>query len=836
MAGRPEASDGGAARDSRARWWQTAGGIALLYLGAAATWILVSDRLVEIVFGVGHAAAIAQSVKGLGWISATALALYLLIRSSMRAERVALARAGQLEDLLHAMTRTMDDVFWISEVDPKRVTYISPSIERLWGRTMEELIADPMKWADAILEEDRPGVIAAYEAVVRDPGSGIFEAEYRVRRPDGSVIWVRDRGYPALDSTGRVTRLLGLAEDITERRRRQEEVREREQLLRKLTDEAPGVTYQFQMWPDGRSAVPYASERIRTVFEVTPEQVREDASAAFARTHPEDLAMLQLTIEKSITSLEPWQCEYRVILPKAGLRWLEGRSTPERMPDGSTLWHGYIHDVTERRLSEEALRRSERALKESNERLQAILDNSPNVAIQGYEVDGRVAFWNRASEGLFGYSAGEVMGRRLVGTVLTEEDEEEFLRIVRTAVETGEPAPAREWRTTHADGKPRWCLSSIFPIRFGDDRALVVCMDVDITPRREVESALRESETRFRQLIEAVREVFWMVDWETGRTLHLSPAFETTWGLSRSAAYEDPMVWTSIIHPEDKARVEESFKRDAARGKFDIEYRLIREDGSLRWIHDRAFPILNDRGAVWRVAGVAEDITDRKMAEHRQALLMQELDHRVKNNLAAALSLADMTARHSTTLEQFQEVFTGRLAALARMHALLAVTRWHGVRMDELVLRTLEPFLGAGGCDVQIDGPAGMLSSHVASPMCMALHELTTNAAKHGALGSRDGRLRVRWEMDGPLDAPERLRLWWEERGGPPARSPREDGFGTTLIKGAIEYQLDGTVESRYEPEGFSCRITVDFARTSELAGRWGSGPRGSGDEARTEP
>lgn len=926
-------------RPSRARWWQTAGGIATLYLFTAALWIVLSDQAVNLIFGDGEAAQWAQSVKGLAWITGTSAALHMLIRSSTRAARAAGVRAQETEGLLREMGEAVDDTFWVSSLEPVKILYSSPGFERIWGEPVDRLLREPWLWTDAIVEEDRERVRRAFAATLSDPIAKPYEEEYRVQRKDGSIVWVRDRGYPVFDAAGRAVRIVGLAEDITDRRCAETRLHERDLLLRKLSEQVPGVIYQFRMWPDGRSCFPYASEGIRSVYEVSPEEVREDASTVFARLHPDDYDMILATVMRSRDTLRPWDCEYRVRLPERGERWLEGHSIPERMEDGSTLWHGYIWDVTSRRAANEALRtsertfrtlvettgnayvrvdlegrvedadarylaligaptlqsimgrrvtewtapydqkrnaaavarcaasgevrgleidyirldgtvqpievnaavietehglrilgqcrdiserkRAERALQEANERLRAILEYSPHVAIQGYEPDGRVAFWNKASESLYGWTAAQMIGHGLGGRAMSKEDGEDFERMVTQALESGRPAAAREWRMVDASGKTRWCLSSIFPIRFGDERSLVVCMDVDITSRREIESALRESEGRFRQLTEAVREVFWLMDWQARRTLHLSSAFETTWGMPRSEVYADPMAWTRVIHQEDRARVIEAFERDAATGRFDLEYRLVRKDGSLRWIHDRAFPILNERGEVWRVAGVAEDITDRKMAEHRQSLLMQELDHRVKNNLAAALSLADMTARHSETLEEFQEVFTGRLAALARMHALLAVTRWHGVRMGELVRRTLEPFLGRGGGNITIDGPDGLLSSQVASPMCMALHELTTNAAKHGALGAPDGSVEVRWEMEGPIEAPRKVWLWWTERGGPPVSPPAQNGFGTTLIKGAIEYQLDGRVEMRYEPEGFSCVIEVDFARTAEPVGRW---------------
>ncbi len=130
-------------------------------------------------------------------------------------------------------------------------------------------------------------------------------------------------------------------------------------LLTKLARLVPGVIYQYRLDPDGRSAFPYASPGMSEIYEVTPEEVREDASVVFGRLHPEDHDRVAETISESARTLNTFYCDFRVILPRQGLRWRWSQAHPERLPDGGTLWHGIIQDVTERKLREEALRESE---------------------------------------------------------------------------------------------------------------------------------------------------------------------------------------------------------------------------------------------------------------------------------------------------------------------------------------------------------------------------------------------------------------------------------------------------------------------------------------------
>ena len=142
-------------------------------------------------------------------------------------------------------------------------------------------------------------------------------------------------------------------------------------------------------------------------------------------------------------------------------------------------------------------------------------------------------------------------------------------------------------------------------------------MYLDVTAERHAEASLRGSELRFRQMAENIRDVIFLIDAVSNRMLYLSPAFEEVWGNSCESVYANPESWIDAIHPDDRAAAYEKYKSGIAIGKFQLEHRIVRPDGSIRWIEAKGFPVRDDDGKIVRVTGVAEDITERKTAEAR---------------------------------------------------------------------------------------------------------------------------------------------------------------------------------------------------------------------------
>lgn len=263
----------------------------------------------------------------------------------------------------------------------------------------------------------------------------------------------------------------------------------------------------------------------------------------------------------------------------------------------------------------------------------------------------------------------------------------------------------------------------------------------------------------------------------------------------------------AAIHPEDRHRMRTAIDTAIRDGSdYDIEYRAIMPTGEVRWVHARGrADLIVEGGGARRMAGVSLDVTERRRAEERQQLLLNELNHRVKNTLAAVQSIAYQTLRSARTPADFRDAFESRLLALSQTHNLLTRENWEGASLRDVLEAELEAFGGDGRA--LIDGPEVQLSPKAAVAMGMGLHELATNATKYGALSVARGLLTVRWYMEG-----ERLILDWREEGGPDVSWPDRRGFGSRLLEQGLAAELGGDVKLEFAPQGVICTMRLPMA------------------------
>jgi two-component sensor histidine kinase len=240
-----------------------------------------------------------------------------------------------------------------------------------------------------------------------------------------------------------------------------------------------------------------------------------------------------------------------------------------------------------------------------------------------------------------------------------------------------------------------------------------------------------------------------------------------------------------------------------------VEKRFIRRDGRVIWLSVRSSPVRDAENRLLYVVRVVQDITEHKAAEQRQKLLMDELNHRVKNTLATVQSLASQTARAARTPAAFRERFEGRLIALSKAHDQLTVHHWESADLRELLSASLAPYAGTGPGRVVLRGEDLVLRPRAVLTLAMAIHELTTNAAKYGALSVPAGRLEIQWEPDRSENSRPVLRIDWLERSGPPVAEPAQTGFGSKLIEGSIAAELGGKARLSFEPQGLHCEIVI---------------------------
>jgi PAS domain S-box-containing protein len=260
-----------------------------------------------------------------------------------------------------------------------------------------------------------------------------------------------------------------------------------------------------------------------------------------------------------------------------------------------------------------ARKRAEETLRESEARYRAVVEDQSELICR-YLPDGRVTFVNEAACRYFAKTREELMGRPFMPFIV--EEDRDKVRGSIAALSPERPVSTVEDRGIAGDGQIRWqqwTNRAIFD-EHGHVREYQA-VGRDITDRKRAEEALRESEQRFRQLAENIQEVFWMTDPKAGKVLYVSPAYETVWGRSCQSLLADHDSWLMSVHPEDSACAAGITSRSYVKGMAEGEYRIVRPDGSVRWVHDRAFPIRNEAGEVYRIAGIAQDITERKAAE-----------------------------------------------------------------------------------------------------------------------------------------------------------------------------------------------------------------------------
>jgi len=325
--------------------------------------------------------------------------------------------------------------------------------------------------------------------------------------------------------------------------------------------------------------------------------------------------------------------------------------------------HAEVERCVEERTAEllksnQELRRELEQRKRTEEEFREIADHVPGL-ISYIDTDERTRYVNRPDEVWFGIRRGDVIGMHSKDVVGKEAYEFVSEHIDRAW--TGENVQFELPMLKNRE-ESGWGLVSIFPDV--DDRREIkgfFCFLSDITEQKRAEKALRESEERFRQLAENIREVFWLRSGDGRELTYVSPAYETIWWRTCQSLYENPSGLIEAIHPDDQAFVKEAFATARVeKQEFDQEYRILRPDGTIRWIRDRGFPVQDEHGVVRRIAGIAEDITQWKSAEEQLRAYQRQL-----RSLASELSLAEERERHSIAADLHDHV--GQTLALAKI-------------------------------------------------------------------------------------------------------------------------------------------------------------------------
>lgn len=512
-------------------------------------------------------------------------------------------RIREEQERLAAIAAAVPAMLYIFRRDPGGTLsfrYASPATFTLFGLDPTDLERDPTVAFGRIPEPDRSRILASIEASAG--AMAPWEDEWRFLHPSRGELWLEGRSVPTAQPDGSIV-WHGVINEVTDRKRLERQVR-----LRSDTIEGSPIGH--------------------AVFTRSGRFV--DVNPAFARMwgydRPQDVLALS-PVALCVDATVPARCTASV--DQRGLchsefsaRRRDGTTFEVRMQvtrsvaeNGGEMFVASAIDVTEERQAEAALRDSEN-------RLRLFIEHAPAALAM---FDREMRYIAASNRWLSDFHLPEAV-HGLCHYDLFPEIPERWREIHRRAF-AGEVLRADIDKFTRSDGEVYYLRWEVRPWHAADGTVggLLIYSE-DVTSSLAAQSALAESDARFRQLAESIREVFWLTDVSKREIVYLSPGYEEIWGRKVATLREEPLQWLEAIHPDDRERVREAMARQAD-GTYDQEYRVVRPDGSVRWVRDQAFPVRDEQGVVVRLAGVAEDVTERRQLEQqvRQTQKMESI-------------------------------------------------------------------------------------------------------------------------------------------------------------------------------------------------------------------
>ncbi|MGA9777145.1 MAG: PAS domain S-box protein [Limisphaerales bacterium] len=500
---------------------------------------------------------------------------------------------NQAEQKIRQLLELLDhayDIIIIRDLEG-RVQYFNKGAERILGWTADEVRG---RCTTDLFFEDT-STFAKAQKILLQTGewSGELQVVTKARKP--LILhsrWTLVRGHQ-----GQSPHVVSISTDITGRKQAEEALRQSQEHYRTLAESAPDAIFIL----DRKSTIQYVNSVARQWLGNTDAELLGHALAEFfppeiAREHQKVLQRVFKTGTMARTERgQPF---------RGTVKWVETRLVPLRNPQGKILSVMVVaRDLTEQK-------QVEKSLSEREEWGRKII----STAMDGFwmvDLEGKIVDVNEAYCRMSGYSREELLSMCVSDVEVNELSPTLVMQHVQRITESG--SDHFETRHRRKDGHIFEIEASATFLKLREPRVFTFFRD--ITERKQAEQLLQASQERFRQLAENIREVFWITNPDKNEMIYISPAYEVVWGRTCESLYAAPTSWVETIHPEDRKRVMEAVLTRQISGQYDEVYRICRPSGSLRWIHDRAFPVKDKSGNVYRVVGIAEDITQQKEME-----------------------------------------------------------------------------------------------------------------------------------------------------------------------------------------------------------------------------
>jgi PAS domain S-box-containing protein len=701
------------------------------------------------------------------------------------------------EDEFRMIADSAPVAVWVTRLDRTRSFVNRAYVEFLGVPYDEALVFD---WRRIIHPEDAPQLLA--RSVAGEASLATFDLEGRYRNAQGGWRWLRSTSSPRRDAGGRHIGFIGVAHDVTEAKEAELALRDREAQLSAFISQSTAGFAQVDL--EGRFTL--VNDRFCEIAGWSRDELM--GMRMLEITHPDDRGGNLPLFERAVAVGTPYTHEKRYVRKNGDIVWVNNSVSVIRRPDGEPFGVLAVTlDVTRRRAAEERLRKSEESLRLATE--------SAGMASWELDLETMTGEWSANRFDLFG------MPRRASGLGTLDEWIERIhpddRDLVRGATErcfaVGEPFTI-EYRVCRADNsEERWLQSHGSRIDYDDSRpSRFVGVSFDITDRKRAEEELRESEARFRTIFEQANDFLITTTLDQVIT-SVNPAVVAALGYP-----EDEIVGASIgdfMDPDQLALAMEAFEhkmREGGTTRLTVTVRA-RDGRPLIWEINSRLTTDAD-GKPTGLHAIGRDVTEAKRAETHLRLLVDELNHRVKNMLAIVQGVAQQSFRDAADPASARKAFEGRLAALSEAHNLLTREHWGAVSMAQIIGDAVAPHGGDDG-RFELDGPDLPILPKTAISLALAIHELATNAVKHGALSCPQGRVAIRWARTA-AEGRARLALVWEERGGPEVVAPARRGFGTRMIERGLAAELAGTVRIEFRPAGLVCTVDAPLPEGAE--------------------
>ncbi|WP_197168215.1 PAS domain-containing protein [Neorhodopirellula pilleata] len=563
------------------------------YLLFGVVWILTSDVLMAWSEIVDVRASLVSSCKGLFFVGVSAAIIYLLMRQQL--ERLSCANS-----LAHAVINGTTDAVFVKDRNGRYLMFNRAAAAQVNKRA-----------EDVIGRDDHFVFDAQSAAELKDRDRRIMEsgeadtAEEVLTIENSTTVFLATK-VPYRDQFGNVIGLIGISRDITQQKEAEKQLRIQRDRLASIVEAVPVIICSFQSWPDGSFSMPFCSSLIESIYDLSKEELRHDASSIFKRIHPDDVQDVLDSIEASTRTMTLWEREYRVCRPGREEIWVEGRSVPTRQEDGSILWQGYVADITTRKRDQERLRS-----------IQQRLDHAQLIAKMGswtWEPVSNRVWWSDAIYNLFGFDPNTtVPSFQNILDRLDPADRKIAIDRVDALMQCGDGF-SNEFLANRTDGSKIWILSAARAARDENGRLIQVDgFDQDITIQKQIEDELRLSEERLRLALRSAGGGVWDWDLRTDQAWW-SPEMYSLWGIDPN----EPMALANSLESivdQDRDYVRNTSKLAIDnKSDYHAEFRIDHPERGECWISSSGRTISDQDGAI-RLIGISQDITDRRRLE-----------------------------------------------------------------------------------------------------------------------------------------------------------------------------------------------------------------------------